>query len=56
MDFPVLIQDKKLKVSKAYDILATPARFLIGEDGLIARNPAVGKDAILALVRNGQGS
>jgi peroxiredoxin len=55
MEFPVLLQDKKWKVSKAYDILATPAAFLIGENGLIARDPAVGKDAILALVRNGQG-
>jgi len=54
MEFPVLVQDRKWKVSKAYDILATPAAFLIGEDGLIARSPAVGKDAILALVRNGR--
>ena len=54
IDFPVLLQDRKWKVSKAYDILATPAAFLIREDGVIARDPAVGRDAILTLVRNGR--
>jgi peroxiredoxin len=54
IEFPVLLQDRKWRVSKAYDILATPAAFLIGENGLIDRNPAVGKDAILALVQNGR--
>jgi peroxiredoxin len=53
--FPVLLQDRKWKVSKEYEILATPAAFLIGEDGVIARDPVVGRDAILALVRNGRG-
>ena len=56
MDFPVLLQDKKWKVSKAYDILATPAAFLIREDGMIASDPAVGNDAILTLVGNGRAS
>ena len=55
MEFPVLLQDRKWKVSKAYETLATPAAFLIGEDGVIARNPAIGRDAILALVHNGRG-
>jgi peroxiredoxin len=50
--FPVLLQDRKWKVSKEYGILATPAAFLIGEDGVIARDAAVGRDAILALVRD----
>jgi len=54
MEFPVLLQDKKWKVSKAYDILATPAAFLIREDGVIAKDPAVGSEAILTLVRNGR--
>jgi peroxiredoxin len=54
--FPVLLQDRKWKVSKEYGILATPVAFLIGEDGVIARDPAVGKDAILALVHDGRGS
>jgi peroxiredoxin len=53
--FPVLLQDRKWKVSKEYGILATPAAFLIGEDGVIARDAAVGRDAILALVRDGRG-
>jgi peroxiredoxin len=50
-EFPVLLQDRKWKVSKEYGILATPAAFLIGEDGVIARDAAVGKDPILALAR-----
>jgi peroxiredoxin len=50
-EFPVLLQDRKWKVSKEYRILATPVAFLIGEDGVIARDAAVGRDAILALVR-----
>jgi peroxiredoxin len=54
MEFPVLVQDRKWKVSKAYDILATPAAFLIREDGVIAKDPAVGSEAILTLVRNGR--
>jgi peroxiredoxin len=54
MDFPILLQDRKWRVSKAYDILATPAAFLIREDGVIASDPAVGSDAILTLVRNGR--
>jgi len=49
--FPVLLQDRKWKVSKEYGTLATPAAFLIGEDGMIARDAAVGKDPILALAR-----
>ena len=50
-EFPVLLQDRKWKVSKEYGILATPVAFLIGGDGVIARDAAVGRDAILALVR-----
>jgi peroxiredoxin len=52
--FPVLLQDRKWKVSKEYGTLATPAAFLIGEDGVIAKDAAVGRDAILALVRDGR--
>jgi len=47
-DFPVVLQDK-WKLSKEYGIFATPVAFLIAEDGLIAQDVAVGKDAILAL-------
>jgi len=46
--FPVVLQDK-WKLSKEYGIFATPVAFLIGESGLIAKDVAVGKDAILAL-------
>jgi hypothetical protein len=55
-EFPVLIQDRKWKVSNEYGILATPVAFLIGENGDIARDAAVGRDAILALIRDGRGS
>ena len=54
-EFPVLLQDRKWKVSKEYGILATPAAFLIGEDGVIARDAAFGRDALLALVRDRRG-
>jgi len=47
-EFPVVLQDK-WKLSKEYGIFATPVAFLIAENGLIAQDVAVGKDAILAL-------
>jgi peroxiredoxin len=55
-EFPVLLQDRKWKISKEYGTLATPVAFLIGEDGVIARDAAIGRDAILALVRDGRAS
>jgi hypothetical protein len=51
----VLLQDRKWEVSREYGILATPVAFLIGEDGVIARDAAVGRDALSALVRDGRG-
>ncbi len=53
--FPVVIQPK-WKLSKEYGILATPVAFLIGEDGVIAKDVAVGRDAVLALARDGLGA
>jgi peroxiredoxin len=50
--FPVVLQEK-WKLSKEYGIFATPVAFLINESGVIARDVAVGKDAILALVDEG---
>ena len=41
---------------KEYGILATPAAFLVGEDGVITRDAAVGRDAILELIRGGRSS
>jgi peroxiredoxin len=52
--FPVVLQEK-WKLSKEYGIFATPVAFLIREDGVIARDVAVGPDAILALARDGAG-
>ena len=47
-DFPVVLQDR-WKLSKEYGIFATPVAFLIAENGVIAQDVAVGKDAILDL-------
>lgn len=55
-EFPVLLQNKKWKGSKEYGILATPAAFLIGADGVITQDAAVGRDAILELVRDSRSS
>jgi len=49
--FPVVLQDK-WKLSKEYGIFATPVAFLIAENGVIAKDVAVGKDAILDLASN----
>lgn len=50
--FPVALQ-KRWEVSRAYGIFATPVGFLIDEQGLIARNVAVGPEAIVALAEEG---
>src|SRR5437016_12121734 len=50
--FPIVLQEK-WKLSKEYGIFATPVAFLIREDGVIAKDVAVGTDAILTLARNG---
>jgi peroxiredoxin len=52
-EFPVVLQSK-WKISKEYGTFATPAAFLIAEDGAIAKDAALGRDPILALVREGQ--
>jgi peroxiredoxin len=51
-EFPVVIQER-WKLSQEYGIFAVPVAFLIGEDGVIARNVARGVDEILALVPRG---
>jgi len=54
IQFPVVLQDK-WKLSKEYGIFATPVAFLVGEDGVILKDVAVGSDAITALVLEGLG-
>jgi peroxiredoxin len=54
LQFPVVLQEK-WKLSKEYGIFATPVAFLIDEGGLIAKDVAIGADAILALARTGLG-
>jgi len=50
-EFPVVLQ-KKWELSKQYGIFATPVAFLINEEGVIARDVAVGADAILELIQH----
>jgi len=53
--FPVVIQEK-WKLSRKYGIFATPVAFLIGGDGVIERNVAIGPDQIMALAQDGLAS
>ncbi|MBI2828897.1 MAG: redoxin domain-containing protein [Acidobacteria bacterium] len=46
LTFPVVLQ-RHWEVSRAYGMFSTPSGFLIDENGVIARNVAVGPDAIL---------
>jgi len=50
-DFPVVVQ-KKWELSRQYGIFATPVAFLINEAGIIARDVAIGADAILELAQH----
>jgi peroxiredoxin len=50
-DFPVVIQDR-WKLSRKFGIFATPAAFLIGEDGRTQREVAVGFEQIRDLLRD----
>jgi len=50
--FPVVLQDR-WKLSKEYGIFATPVAFLVGEDGVLLQDVAVGPEAITALAREG---
>ncbi len=47
-----MIQDK-WRLSKEYGIFSTPVAFLIDEDGVIAKDVAIGPDAIMALAQEG---
>jgi peroxiredoxin len=46
--FPVVLQEK-WNLSKEYGIFATPVAFLIDENGVIAKDVAIGKDPIVSL-------
>jgi peroxiredoxin len=52
-EFPVILQER-WKLSKDYGIFATPAAFLINENGFIMRNVAKGADEIMTLAREGR--
>jgi hypothetical protein len=49
-DFPVVLQ-RQWELSKQYGIFATPVAFLISEEGVIAKDVAIGPDAILELAQ-----
>ena len=55
IEFPVLLQEK-WKLSRQYGIFATPVAFLVGKDGVIARNVATGPDEIMTLAYEGLAS
>ncbi len=48
LEFPVVLQ-RKWEVSRQYGIFGTPVAFLVGEDGVIKNNVAMGTDEILEL-------
>jgi peroxiredoxin len=47
-EFPIALQ-RRWEVSKEYGIFATPVGFLIGENGVIEHDVAIGTDQILSL-------
>jgi peroxiredoxin len=51
-EFPVVLQDR-WKLSRQYGIFATPAGFLINEEGVIAKDVGKGSGEILALAQEG---
>ncbi len=48
--FPVVLQ-RSWEISKEYGMFATPVAFLVGPDGVIERDVAVGRDAIVSLAQ-----
>lgn len=54
LEFPIVLQ-AKWELSRKYGIFATPVAFLVGEDGLIEKDVAMGAEGILELAR-GAGS
>jgi peroxiredoxin len=52
-EFPVVLQ-QRWKLSKDYGIFATPAAFLINENGFIMKTVAKGADEIMTLAREGR--
>jgi peroxiredoxin len=52
IQFPVVMQEK-WRLSKEYGIFSTPVAFLVSEDGVIAKDVAVGSDSIIALAQEG---
>jgi len=52
--FPCYLFLRGMK-ERRLEVVTTPVAFLIGEDGVIVRDVAVGRDAILALLRDGRG-
>jgi peroxiredoxin len=53
--FPLVLQ-QQWEISRAYFIFATPAAYLIGEQGLIITDALVGSDAILEAISGGNTS
>jgi carotenoid cleavage dioxygenase-like enzyme len=54
LEFPVVLQ-QKWELSRRYGIFATPVAFLVGEDGIIKHDVALGPEAILAMADHAVG-
>jgi peroxiredoxin len=50
LTFPMVLQ-KQWEISRAYGMFATPIGYLVGEDGVLVQDVAVGGTAILALMK-----
>jgi peroxiredoxin len=50
--FPVVIQER-WRLSKEYGIFKTPVAFLVDEEGVIAKDVAIGPEGIMALAQEG---
>jgi peroxiredoxin len=48
LTFPILLQ-RQWEISKAYGMFATPIGYLVGRDGVLTHDVAVGEEAILRL-------
>ena len=48
LTFPVVLQ-QSWEISRAYGMFATPIGYLVGEDGVLVEDVAVGGNQILAL-------
>ncbi len=54
LTFPIILQ-QQWEISRLYAMFATPIAYLVDENGIIARDVAIGVDPILSLMKFSQG-